>query len=395
MRAITHLFSNWTILQYGDSEIDDYAKGLLAEETRQGLFSLSLILVFLLGSAALLSLILNMGSFYLLTYTPLAALCLHILLSSYRVDSIEAQQLLAIVLLVVCSTAFVLLAHKTGKFSLPVLAGIALLFTVVPLMPWGLREASAACSLIYLVFTLSTLSVRGRFDYEILLLLQFFMISAALISLTVVSRNSSVRRKEIISMYNLENAHAKMAKLSYQDPLTGAWNRRYLTENFRSQVAKYQRGGKHFSFILVDFNNFKLLNDTYGHDYGDMVLRHFCQAIMENLAPDDVLVRMGGDEFALMIAAEPRKRLADGIGLFKKRLQGETATGVNEVTVTCGLLSVSPEPDPVFKDIYQAADKAMYQGKEVKKNQIIEVDKTTSGSYIIVDLDAETTGTEK
>jgi len=395
MRAINNLLSNWTILKYGNPDIDDYAKELIAVETRQGLFSLSLILVFLLGSAALLSLVLNMGSFYLLTYTPLAVLCLHILLSSYRVDSVEAQQLLAIVLLVVCSTAFVLLAHKTGKFNLPVLVGIALLFTVIPLMPWGLREASAASSLIYLVFTLSTMSVRGRFDYEVLLLLQFFMISSAIITLTVVSRNSSVRRKEIVSMYNLENAHARMEKLSYQDPLTGAWNRRYLKGNFHSLALKYQQGGNHFSFILSDLNDFKSLNDTYGHDYGDMVLQQFSKAMMDNLGPDDILVRMGGDEFALMIASEPKKRIAEGIKAFKKRLQGETGTAFGEVTVTCGLLRVAPEHEPVFKDIYRVVDKAMYQGKEVKKNQVIEVDETVSGRYIIVDLDVEMTGAEK
>lgn len=395
MIELKNIFQSWSTLNYGDRDIDAYARELITTETRQGLFSLSLILIFLFCSAAILSTVLDMGNMYMLTYVPLTALCLHILISSYRVRDVEAQQLLAIVLLVICSTAFVLLAHKTGKFNLPVLAGIALLFFVVPLMPWGLREATTATGLIYLVFTLSTLSVKGRFNHEMLLLLQFFMISAAVITLTVIARNTSVRRKEIVSMFRLKSAHAQMEKLSYQDPLTGAWNRRYLKKKFPEIAEKHRKQGRHFYFILSDLNHFKELNDTYGHDYGDMILQRLSRAIMDHLGRDDMLVRMGGDEFAILTDTRPKQRILDATMAFRKKLQAESGTGHGDVSVTYGLIRISAGNKPVFKDIYRLADRALYKGKENRDNCIIEVDKTSPAQYDFFELDprmpAETT----
>lgn len=387
MIELKNIFQSWSTLKYGDRDLDAYARELISVETRQGLFSLSLILIFLLCSAAILSTVLDMGSMYILTYVPLTALCLHILISSSKVHDVEVQQLLAIVLLVICSTAFVLLAHKTGKFNLPILAGIALLFIVVPLMPWGLREATAATGLIYLVFTLSTLSVKGRFDHEMLLLLQFFMISTAMITLTVIARNTCVRRKEIVSMFRLQNAHARMEKLSYQDPLTGAWNRRYLKERFPQIAEKHRKEGRHFYFILSDLNNFKELNDTYGHDYGDMILQRLSSAMMDSLGKDDILVRMGGDEFAMLIDTKPKQRILNATMSFKEKLRAESGTSASDVSVTYGLIYIAAEPQTVFKNIYKLADSALYKGKENRHNCIIEVDETSPGQYAFFELD--------
>lgn len=97
-------------------------------------------------------------------------------------------------MLVVNGVAFVLLAQHAGAFNTALFASVILLFLLMPLVPWGLREAAVVVALVYAVFTTSTLSVAGRFDHNTLWMLQFAMITAGVTTLVVISRNTLVRR---------------------------------------------------------------------------------------------------------------------------------------------------------------------------------------------------------
>jgi diguanylate cyclase (GGDEF)-like protein/PAS domain S-box-containing protein len=90
---------------------------------------------------------------------------------------------------------------------------------------------------------------------------------------------------------------ARLEELSYRDPLTGCFNRRYLDKR-REDL---ERDGAHFACVLFDLTGFKAINDTYGHEEGDRILRAFALFLLRLHRAEDILVRLGGDEFALFM----------------------------------------------------------------------------------------------
>src|SRR6266568_4209580 len=133
----------WSSTDFGANELTRYASAVMCREARQG------------------------------TFGVLALLALHVAVSARAITDIKVLYLLGMMLLAVSGLAFVLLAHRYGVFTATLFSTVVLLFMVVPLVPWGLREALFAVGIIYLIFTGSTLSVAGRFPHEALWTLQF------------------------------------------------------------------------------------------------------------------------------------------------------------------------------------------------------------------------------
>jgi hypothetical protein len=134
--------------------------------------------------------------------------------------------------LVMSGTAITLVAHQIGSLDIALMSSSVLLIVAIPLMPWGLKEAIGIALLIYGLFTASTLSVAGRFDAQTLWTLQFLFFASISITLALVARNIGVRKHDIETRFDLEQAQRKQELLSLTDPLTGVWNRRFLTLNF-------------------------------------------------------------------------------------------------------------------------------------------------------------------
>ena len=90
---------------------------------------------------------------------------------------------------------------------------------------------------------------------------------------------------------------ARLEELSFRDPLTGCFNRRYLDK----RRAELEQEAAHWACLLFDLTGFKVINDTYGHEEGDRVLQAFAHFLLRLHRSGDILVRLGGDEFALFI----------------------------------------------------------------------------------------------
>ncbi len=371
--------SFWTVTRFGVSELDDYAVQLMEEETRSGLRVLCLVFILLLSASAILDAVLGLSGPYLYTYLVLAVLSTNIYFAARTIRDVRSLHLLGMTLLVISSTAMVLLAHKEGTFSIPLFIGVMLIYVVVPLIPWGLREAVTVITLIYLVFTLSTLNARIPFDPSVMTLLQFFMVSVGLIILILVARNAVVRKKEIKTLFELENAHRETRRLSFRDPLTDAWNRRYLQERYFDTALGYHQGGKSFYFVLFDVNNFKQINDSYGHEYGDRVLQWVAEAFSGSLKGHDLLVRMGGDEFALLVECDPHRHIQRGVEALDSAVRRMGHKGHDQVTMSFGLVRVAPGTQIELSLVYKEADKALYASKKEDGNTITEATCVPSG----------------
>ena len=354
----------WSSTDFDSEELNRYAERFMVGEVSRGVSTLGLVTLFLFALAAVLYGLLKFNEMYLYTCTVLSLLCVHVIFTSTRVKDARALYLLCMTLIIVSGTAFVLLAHQEGNFNNALLPSVVVLFMVIPIVPWGFREGLAVVLLIYLVFTLSTLSVKGRFDSDDLLILQFMMLVSALISLTILGRNVGVRKDDIKARYDLENAHREMERLSYEDGLTGAWNRRYLEVQFKRVVRRLmERVDSKIYFGLVDVDDFKQINDEHGHHAGDEVLKKITDAFQQALGDNSYVFRIGGDEFAVLFAGNDYQvRLQRAVQRLGQ--QSGSAPGAN---VSIGVVEVQGAYDDIgLEDLYKEADKSLYRAKTRK-----------------------------
>ncbi len=358
----------WSLTNFNRNELTDYAKNLIFLDTRRGIIILCWVMFLMLGSFAILYHVLGYTRIYVYSFAILALLSLHMSISARVIRETRVLYLLGTTLLVINGVAMVLLAHQTGGFNSSLFASVVLLFLVMPLVPWGFREALLIVALVYLVFTTSTLSVEGRFDPQNLWILQFVMVGASLTTLVVISRNIIVRRNDIKTQYELELAHDRMELLSLKDPLTGAWNRRFLEQNFADIIDGYQNKKRPIYFAIIDINDFKPINDTYGHDYGDLVLKKLVKHFVKAFIGNEHLIRMGGDEFAVLMSSDDPKRILQQAA-DELRVDDDlfSASREKQVNLSIGVIEIPLQKQINLDQIYRFADSVMYQAKQKKK----------------------------
>jgi len=153
------------------------------------------------------------------------------------------------------------------------------------------------------------------------------------------------------------------------DPLTGIYNRRYFVTHLAQQFSKYKRFKKAYSVIIFDIDNFKNLNDKYGHFIGDEILKGFAETMKNAVRGYDVPARFGGDEFILLIEDVPKddavkiaKRISQKFSEFK-----DIKTMLDEdISVSWGLASVD-EASSSYDEILKLADKRLFKAKSLGK----------------------------
>jgi len=362
--------SAWSCLDFGAPELRAYAVPVITRETRRGVALLSLVALLFLGLAAAMSAVFDLGTAYTYTYSLLCLLALHIYLSSAKVEQLRALYLLATLLLVVCGSSLVLLAQRSGQLHAMLLLSVAVLIMLVPVVPWGLREAAATTGAIYLMFTASTYLGRYRFAALDLWVLQCLMLVAAVISLALVARALQLRKHDLALRFHLEQAQRELTELANRDHLTGAWNRRHIERDFEHALARHRALGADSWFALFDIDRFKAINDNHGHGCGDTVLRTVQAAFAHLDGEAEYLARLGGDEFALVMygAGTPARIEAALAKVAGGKLLPGLPPGVAP-TVSLGLVRL-PVQGLLFDAAYKAADELLYAAKHAGGNAI-------------------------
>ena len=173
--------------------------------------------------------------------------------------------------------------------------------------------------------------------------------------------------------FELQQAKSQLEKIAFFDPLTGIPNRRFFSDQVNKLVKGSVRRGGIIAFGLFDVDNFKAVNDTYGHDVGDRVLVELANILTHILRIDDVFCRFGGEEFAFAVIlkevddAEPvAEKLINAIRDLKVPVEGENTINV---TVSMGLNVVSPNNSTDIDDEIKKSDAAMYQIKKSGKDR--------------------------
>ncbi|MDO7597662.1 MAG: GGDEF domain-containing protein [Pseudomonadota bacterium] len=367
----------WTTTDFDLADITSYAENHLINETRAALMSMSMLLMVLVLAAMGVNIELDLGSAYFNTYLLVVVLSGHIFFSARSMSDLKTLNMLGITLLVLSATAFVSIAHQTGEFTPLLFSNVVLLFMLVPLIPWGLREASIVVLLIYLMITLSIGWRANDFDADTVWNLQFFMLGTGLISIALVAFNVSVRRDDMKTRFDLEKAHDRMYRLSNIDPLTGIWNRRFLPIALTLLRERFATGRLHF--MIFDLDAFKILNDSHGHDYGDKILLLISNCFGSHLADNGFLIRFGGDEFVLLIVSEELETLLEQVNIdIRHQLNKEDKIKNSGFGVSFGRVETSLDGPVNLERLYKDADDILYHIKRKRYNQDNEIGENKS-----------------
>ncbi len=178
---------------------------------------------------------------------------------------------------------------------------------------------------------------------------------------------------------SLKDANEEIRVLSITDPLTGTYNRGYLTERLPQEIKRARRYSRALSIILCDIDHFKKVNDTYGHLVGDRVLKDFAQCIRHSIRQDvDWTARYGGEEFLIVLPETD----VNGASVMAERLKSELSQRVTEtqgkkisITASFGVAGFGPDtPDEMISPeaMISKADKYLYQAKREGRNRAME-----------------------
>jgi diguanylate cyclase len=165
------------------------------------------------------------------------------------------------------------------------------------------------------------------------------------------------------------------------DPLTKLFNRRSFDKILDKAMALYKENNLHFSLVMIDLDDFKKLNDTYGHQAGDEVLRVFGGILQNNMRQEDSAFRYGGEEFAIIASGDKAENIRLFIDRIRIQIKNKVITFENgqiSFTFSAGLACIKKSFSR--DDLINAADQALYRAKKQGKDQTVIYNKLTSKS---------------
>jgi diguanylate cyclase (GGDEF)-like protein len=171
----------------------------------------------------------------------------------------------------------------------------------------------------------------------------------------------------------LKKAQAELQEQAIRDPLTGLYNRRYLHERLEHEFARARRENRSISFVMIDIDHFKNVNDIFGHNAGDIVLQKLATQLLSRIRIGDIACRYGGEEFLVVLPNTTVEKAHQIAERWRKLFLGSTMpleyTDL-KVTVSCGI-SEFPAHGSTSEELISTADKALYYAKQTGRNRVV------------------------
>ena len=182
------------------------------------------------------------------------------------------------------------------------------------------------------------------------------------------------KNQKEIEIIRQQKENDKLEELAFIDPLTNCVNRRKFEELSNLELQRSSRHGNKLSFLMLDIDHFKTVNDTYGHAIGDDVLKHFSSVCLKLARDTDIVARVGGEEFIVMLPETDEKGAFIFAERFREEIYNSTLTidgHTIRYSVSIGISSLNTNKDSDVSMILQRADKALYEAKENGRNRCI------------------------
>lgn len=165
-----------------------------------------------------------------------------------------------------------------------------------------------------------------------------------------------------------------MSEQANIDPLTGIYNRRFCEDYARKLMAMARRKNTPLGFIMMDLDHFKSINDVYGHETGDRILKQFAKTVTQSMRETNLIARFGGEEFVVLLPDTDSKAcqlVAERIrkAIAHMSLPAAKEKSIPQITVSLGI-AVYPEHGAALEDVLQASDRALYESKRAGRNRV-------------------------
>jgi two-component system, cell cycle response regulator len=182
---------------------------------------------------------------------------------------------------------------------------------------------------------------------------------------------TNVRQKRYAD--RLRQSVRQSLEMAFYDPLTGLNNRRYLERRLPAMIETARRRGAAVTLMILDIDHFKRINDTYGHEAGDLVLKGFAAELQQIVRGGDLVCRLGGEEFVVAMPGLDATHAARMAERARRTIENKDfpiggAAGSVSITVSIGLADLRGEQDPT--DLYRRADRALYRSKSAGRNRV-------------------------
>jgi diguanylate cyclase (GGDEF)-like protein len=172
----------------------------------------------------------------------------------------------------------------------------------------------------------------------------------------------------------LKKKNALLEQLSLTDTLTGLYNRRYFYDHISTHSANLKRHPGHFGCLMIDIDHFKSINDTYGHDVGDKILKRVSGIMTREMRKGEVLARFGGEEFIACLCEANEKEAIVAAERMRKAVENAHLTEDDNpvmVTISIGGVVYPQQGLENSDNIIKAADEALYHAKKTGRNKVV------------------------
>ncbi len=174
--------------------------------------------------------------------------------------------------------------------------------------------------------------------------------------------------KKIKNDKNIHSTNEQLLKMATTDQLTGLCNRYKINETLSNEKNRNSRFGTYFSIILIDIDDFKMINDNYGHLTGDSMLVEFAKILSSNSRVTDIVGRWGGEEFIIILPQTKKHDAAIVAENLKEKISSCSFSTVGKQSASFGIAECTSNED--IKSIIKKADNALYEAKRTGKNRV-------------------------
>ncbi|MDI3481650.1 MAG: hypothetical protein PWQ97_1305 [Tepidanaerobacteraceae bacterium] len=227
----------------------------------------------------------------------------------------------------------------------------------------GAILSGALCNMIFIFTQIKDIVANKKLPGELGQIFSFLLVIAG-ISMSIGYLTEKLRDKE----RRLKALNERLMELALIDPLTGLYNRRYIQQRLNDEISRADRKGSLVSFLMIDGDNFKEINDTMGHLKGDEELQHLAETLQSSVRQSDIVARYGGDEFCVILPDTDKKAAREVAARLCEACRD------SRLSISIGYASY-PEDAENGDELVKIADLALLEAKKEGKNRVVSFSK--------------------